>query len=270
MKKLAINNCLCDGRDWRCVCPRQCKLGINQRCCDDCADQLDSIFTAVWRWRAKPCRRSRLALQRVLVRFYYELLYSAVYVAPKQRFLVFRRCLHGATLGLREQYHNSFGRLVPANRQCRCRSAVGAGTTDSIVLVGWSADLGTSWGTVSNELANGSYQTVLAGQQGFFGVSTTGYTTTFDTSTSPGATLFATCCECTGPSDLLSKHAVVSAAGSRTRVHGVGWFGRLVADVVPSSTQISWFCSLANPAPALRRGVFSFSVGPRCRASANW
>jgi hypothetical protein len=72
------------------------------------------------------------------------------------------------------------------------------GTTDSIVVVGWSADLGATWSSVSNLLAaaatgnNAPLQAQLAGALGFLGVSTTGYTTTFDTSTSPGATVFAT------------------------------------------------------------------------------
>jgi hypothetical protein len=60
------------------------------------------------------------------------------------------------------------------------------GTTDSIVLVGWSANLGTSWLSVSNTLKSGTF-----GANSFFGVSTTGYITTFDTATSPGATVFA-------------------------------------------------------------------------------
>jgi|ERR1039458_1930687 hypothetical protein len=64
-------------------------------------------------------------------------------------------------------------------------------TTNSIVLVGWSANLGSSWGAVSNELATGSYRAILGSQQGFFGVSATGYTTTSPAGTSPGATLFA-------------------------------------------------------------------------------
>jgi hypothetical protein len=68
-------------------------------------------------------------------------------------------------------------------------------TTNNIVLVGWSADLGSTWVGVSNLLAaaatgnNSLLQTQLAGQEGFFGISTTGYTTTG--SSNPGATVFS-------------------------------------------------------------------------------
>lgn len=65
-----------------------------------------------------------------------------------------------------------------------------SGTTDSIVMVGWSANLGTSWGTVSNLLASGNYISQLAGQNGFFGVSATGYIA--PNAANPGVTLFAT------------------------------------------------------------------------------
>jgi hypothetical protein len=49
------------------------------------------------------------------------------------------------------------------------------GTTDNIVLVSWSANLGATWATVFNELTNSTYAGVLAGQQGFFGISNPGY-----------------------------------------------------------------------------------------------
>ena len=66
------------------------------------------------------------------------------------------------------------------------------GTTDNIVMVGWSASLGTTWLAVSNELATRSYITALAGQAGFFGVSTVGYITTLAVGTAPGSTVFGT------------------------------------------------------------------------------
>jgi hypothetical protein len=49
------------------------------------------------------------------------------------------------------------------------------GTTDNIVLVGWSVNLGATWAAVFNELTNSTYAGVLAGQQGFFGISSPGY-----------------------------------------------------------------------------------------------
>ena len=55
------------------------------------------------------------------------------------------------------------------------------GTTNSIVLIGWSANLGDSWLSVSNELAQAAsggdsiFAEQLGGQLGFFGESTFGY-----------------------------------------------------------------------------------------------
>jgi len=47
-----------------------------------------------------------------------------------------------------------------------------AGTTDNIVLVGWSENLGTTWGAVSNMLANWS---TLQIANAYFGISSAGY-----------------------------------------------------------------------------------------------
>lgn len=67
-----------------------------------------------------------------------------------------------------------------------------AGTTNNIMLVGWSANLGPSWLVVSNELATGSYIGILQGlgQNGYFGVSVTGYINPFATGVTPGAAVF--------------------------------------------------------------------------------
>jgi hypothetical protein len=62
------------------------------------------------------------------------------------------------------------------------------GTTNSIILVGWSANLGTSWLVVSNGLATGSYISVLGGANGFVGFSATGYIA--PGSANPGNSLF--------------------------------------------------------------------------------
>jgi hypothetical protein len=67
-----------------------------------------------------------------------------------------------------------------------------AGTTQSVVLVGWSTDLGTAWAGVSgvsNLLATGTFGSVLAGANGFFGESALGYLTG-NASPAPGAQLF--------------------------------------------------------------------------------
>jgi hypothetical protein len=74
------------------------------------------------------------------------------------------------------------------------------GTTQSVVLVGWSADLGTSWIVVSNEVATGSYLSLpaLQTQQAFFGASVVGYLNPFANGVSPGAAVFSTAASASG------------------------------------------------------------------------
>jgi hypothetical protein len=90
--------------------------------------------------------------------------------------------------GLSATNGNTAGRLTVINGNTAAVVPWASGTTDSIVLVGWSANLGSTWGAVSNELANDTYLTVLAGQLGFFGVSTTGFIAA--ASGNPGANVF--------------------------------------------------------------------------------
>jgi hypothetical protein len=77
--------------------------------------------------------------------------------------------------------------MTPANDNGQVVSWAN-GTTNSIVLVGWSANLGTSWAVVSNELATGSYLSVLNGVNGFVGFSATGYIA--PGSANPGNSIF--------------------------------------------------------------------------------
>ncbi|HEU6447290.1 MAG TPA: PEP-CTERM sorting domain-containing protein [Verrucomicrobiae bacterium] len=67
------------------------------------------------------------------------------------------------------------GRLNPVAPNTGATVPWSNGTTNNIVLVGWSANLGTSWLSVSNELAG----FFLTGQStiadAYFGVSTVGY-----------------------------------------------------------------------------------------------
>jgi len=67
-----------------------------------------------------------------------------------------------------------------------------AGTTDSIVLVGWSVNLGTSWSTVLTELqqwtTGANYSQSIVGPA-YFGISATGFETVG--SSNPGATIIA-------------------------------------------------------------------------------
>jgi hypothetical protein len=124
--------------------------------------------------------------------FYYELLYTsysgsggALPTIPSLAAL-----LTWNDAGQSANNSASAGRLAVVNSNAGAPVPWAAGVTDSIVLVGWSADLGTTWGAVSNELATGSYKTVLAGQQGFFGLTTTGFIAAGASSVA-GATVFA-------------------------------------------------------------------------------
>jgi len=81
----------------------------------------------------------------------------------------------------------SAGRLGVVNGTVSVSVPWAAGTTDNIILVGWSTDLGTAWATVFNELTNSTYATVLAGQNGFFGISSAGYEAA--NAANPGSTI---------------------------------------------------------------------------------
>lgn len=130
--------------------------------------------------------------------YYFELLYGTANTtgiqiagasAPSNSFAA----LFGGTwhdTGLQASNNiTSFGRLVPMNANASATVPWDAPVSNNIVLVGWSANLGSSWGVVSNELASGSYLGVLNGQNGFFGVTSTGFLQPNDAPAS-GATVF--------------------------------------------------------------------------------
>jgi hypothetical protein len=119
--------------------------------------------------------------------FYYELLYTT-YSGTQATIPTLAALLSWSDTGLSANNSaSSAGKLVPIANTGAAQVPWSPGTTDSIVLVGWSANLGTTWGSVSNVLVN--WNNNMPGA--FFGVSTTGYITPFSTSTSPGATVFA-------------------------------------------------------------------------------
>jgi hypothetical protein len=119
--------------------------------------------------------------------YYYELLYTT-YSGSQATIPTLASLLAWNDTGLGATNASSAGHLVPIAGSTDATVPWATGNTDSIVLVGWSADLGTTWGVVSNELANSTYAAVLAGQQGFFGVSTTGFIAAGGAN--PGATVF--------------------------------------------------------------------------------
>jgi hypothetical protein len=118
--------------------------------------------------------------------FYYELLYTsysgggALPTIPDLAAL-----LTWKDTGLSATNSNTAGRIQVVNGNSAAAVPWAAGVTDSIVVVGWSANLGTSWLAVSNLL---STQTVFA-DGSFFGVSTTGFIAAGSSSVA-GATVF--------------------------------------------------------------------------------
>jgi hypothetical protein len=131
--------------------------------------------------------------------FYYELLYQSQLVAGQQvqdpapssvaALLAWKDSGLGATNSIAIArglvpigWQNNSGASLP--------SSWNSGTTNDIMMVGWSANLGTSWLAVSNALANWStVQSTIVGLA-FFGESLTGYINPFTTGTSPGAAVF--------------------------------------------------------------------------------
>jgi hypothetical protein len=94
--------------------------------------------------------------------------------------------------GLTATNSNIAGRLLPVNPNPGATIVPWfPGVTNSIMLVGWSANLGSTWAVVSNVLNNfpalvGS----ITGGLAFFGTSATGYIASPDSTTVPGPTLF--------------------------------------------------------------------------------
>src|ERR1035437_168265 len=122
--------------------------------------------------------------------FYYELLYTSYSgtQAAVPTTLAALGTWSDAGLGATNN-STSAGRLVPINANAGAQVPWSPGTTDSIMLAGWSANLGTTWAAVIANLNSPSFLNAVAGNA-FFGLSNTGYTTTLSTSTSPGASVF--------------------------------------------------------------------------------
>ena len=90
--------------------------------------------------------------------------------------------------GLMATNSNSAGRLSTVAGSTQVTVPWASGTTQSIVLAGWSANLGSTWGSVSNVLSN--WNSLSGGIVGnaFFGLSATGYIAA--NAANPGTTVF--------------------------------------------------------------------------------
>jgi hypothetical protein len=122
--------------------------------------------------------------------FYYELLYTSYSGSQLATPTTLASLSTWSDAGLGASNNTvTASRLVPMNPNSGAQVPWSPGVTNSIMLVGWSANLGTTWGAVSNVLSNWA---TLGIANAFFGESTTGYITTLSTATSPGATVFGT------------------------------------------------------------------------------
>ena len=120
--------------------------------------------------------------------FYFELLYAPYtgVQAPEPTSLA--ALLSWSDTGLEASNANTAGRLAPINPNAGVIVPWSPGTTDSIMMVGWSANMGSSWSAVEAILENGFAPPPNA----CLGVSATGYITTLGTTVSPGSTVFGT------------------------------------------------------------------------------
>jgi hypothetical protein len=155
--------------------------------------------------------------------YYYELLYNTAFAGSQVANPTAAQLFGGTWLDTGLQAVNGpgqNGRIVgnPANTGANLPATWNTGTTNNVILVGWSADLGTTWLSVSNILAalsngnNTPLATQLAGQQGFFGDSVTGFINPSPTGTSPGAIVF-------GPSAIASGLPINNPSGSPAQLY---------------------------------------------------
>jgi hypothetical protein len=128
--------------------------------------------------------------------FYFELLYNTSFTGSQVAVPVFATLFGGTWLDTGLTATNSIiaGRLAPVNPTTHAVVPWANGTTNNIMLVGWSANLGTLWTTVSNELATDNFY--FTSSEAFFGESATGYLNPF--TSNPGANVFGTTANVSG------------------------------------------------------------------------
>jgi hypothetical protein len=137
--------------------------------------------------------------------FYFELLYNTNFTGSQVAAPTFSQLFSGSWLDTGLTATNttaagSAGKLAPIAGNAAATVPWAHGVTNNIMLVGWSANLGTSWATVSNELATDSFYSVyFSSSYAFFGESATGYINPFDgPGPGPGANIFGTAANITG------------------------------------------------------------------------
>ena len=129
--------------------------------------------------------------------FYYELLYNTAFTGSQIASPTLAALTDGSWIdsGLEATNTGIAGRILPIAPSTQASVAGWAGgigslggKTNNIVLVGWSANLGTSWSVVSGELANWGFNPLFP--NAYFGESTTGYLV--PNQGNPGCTVFVT------------------------------------------------------------------------------
>lgn len=117
--------------------------------------------------------------------FYYELLYNTAFTGSQVAIPTLAALTDGSWIDTGLEAMNSTshaGYVAPMNPNLAATvsgwpGGIGTqgGTTNNIVLVGWSSNLGTSWSTVQSELANWYFDSASIVGNAFFGISNTGY-----------------------------------------------------------------------------------------------
>jgi hypothetical protein len=210
--------------------------------------------------------------------YYYELLYNTNFTGS-QLPTPAAAALLGTWLdtGLTATNGNVEGRLFPVNPNSVAVVPWDNGTTNNIMLVGWSANLGASWAVVSITLSNWAYCSSNFAGEAFFGESATGYLTPQVSGASSGATVFATGPTANGlpinsPNMQLycvtamltvtsAPVIVVSPANQRIWPNGSADFSVVAVGVLPMTYQ--WFFGTNTILPATNSTLHLVDVQPR-------
>jgi hypothetical protein len=121
--------------------------------------------------------------------YYFELLYSAYSGSQAAAPTSFAGLAGWTDAGLTATNASSAGRLVNVGPNTAAVVPWAAGVTSSIVVVGWSANLGTTYANALANVQNQSYLAGLGGVNAFWGVSATGFLA--GGAANPGPTVFS-------------------------------------------------------------------------------
>jgi hypothetical protein len=123
--------------------------------------------------------------------FYYALLYTSFTGSQAAQPTNSAQLTAWTSTGLGATNAPTAGRLAVINpNQGAPVTGFTPGVTNSIMMVGWSANLGTTWAAASAVIENWAAQGFGIVGPAFFGTSTTGYITTTDATTVPGVSPF--------------------------------------------------------------------------------